>query len=227
MTTTKAQADDAYERSEDQRALVMVVEHAEATFDDEIWREDYLSRVRAAVSRVRARLLTVSVAAPASPLAGQLTTDGGGGAREPTKLCDVPERCHACGSAMMAELGTRWTPLRFVDLDAARLQCGECAAIIEVTEDAWFRVMDERAKIKAGDTVKSPVIPEKKGRTRGAGKVDGCLLFVVAAILAITLTVAYSGGRILEQDAADCRRLKLVPVRGYDGRVACVQGAVR
>lgn len=163
-------ADKAYQRAEDQRALVHVLMMAETNIEADAYTSE-------ACNRVRANFLTVSEPPRVTGLAGQLSIDGtseGDTGERAVKLMDVPTYCPGCNQNMLIVHGGSWTPLKPRDDDEVtfgpdRLQCGNCGKVVEVTEEAWLRVVDMRAHLRAADTVKSPVIPEKAGRTRGAG----------------------------------------------------------
>lgn len=150
MPTKKELADRAFEKQEDQRALAIVCLAAEG-----MERTEERARVTEAVARVRERFLTVTpIAKPEPSVPGQLNL-----------LDGSIETCPSCGAPRW-----QWVALALDFGVVPKLQCGNCAASFEVTFTQYNAIVAERRQQhKHTDTVKSPVIPEKVTRTRGAG----------------------------------------------------------
>jgi ribosomal protein S27E len=175
MATKKKDADAAYLRGEAQRALVKVLEAAEAMAHGEYGWTD--TSTVAAIDVVRSTFLTVTAPAKSKELPGQLGIDGTivGAAEKIGKssfsefMLEI-ETCPACGKHMLDGNGGSWTPLRpHPEADHA-LQCGFCGKTVLASTAQWTQVVELRRRAHAHtDTVKSPVIPEKKSRARGAG----------------------------------------------------------
>jgi hypothetical protein len=175
MATKKKDADAAYLRGEAQRALVKVLEAAEAMAHGEYGWTD--TSTVAAIDVVRSTFLTVTAPAKSKELPGQLGIDGTiVGASEKigkssfSALLVEIERCPECKREMLDGNGGSWTPLLPIPGRPDALQCGHCGFLVAVTESHLKQVVELRRRAHAHtDTVKSPVIPEKKSRSRGAG----------------------------------------------------------
>jgi ribosomal protein S27E len=171
MASKKKDADAAYLRDEAQRALVMVLDAAALAYD--VLDPD----LEAAMALVRSMFLTVTAPTKSKELPGQLGIDGSivGAAEKIGKssfsefMLEI-ETCPACGKHMLDGNGGSWTPLRpHPEADHA-LQCGFCGKTVLASTAQWQQVIELRRRAHAHtDTVKSPVIPEKKSRSRGAG----------------------------------------------------------
>jgi hypothetical protein len=158
--TKKQQADAAFERTEDKRALALllrVARRAMHDIEDDDDQYHYHQEIEQAVQRVEVRFDLVNDDAPVAPepsLPGQMNL-----------LDGSIETCPKCGKA-----DTLGTMIRLSGHTGYWLQCGQCAHVVEVTATEYGRVAARRREQHGHtDTFKSPVIPEKQGRTRGAG----------------------------------------------------------
>jgi ribosomal protein S27AE len=151
MATKQQQADAAYERAEDQRALVLVLEAAGLAYDD---RDPDLE---AAIERVRVRFNLVNTAPtkPEPSVAGQINL-----------LDGSIETCPKCGAP-----GSKWAACRNdADQEVPKLQCGECGTVVNVTWRQYEGIVAQRRRDhQHTDTVRSAVKPERESRSRGAG----------------------------------------------------------
>jgi hypothetical protein len=179
----KAQADAAYERQEDQRALVKVLAAAEEFalgFDVvlSLGGADRALAIVEAVARVKAAFLRVEapVAKPEpGTLPGQLAIDGAVAGAPPIRelgnpmaeVFDVPKQCPRCGENMLLTWGGHWTPMRVFD-DKFALQCGLCGACVEATEHQYEAVVAERQRT-IGESDKRVERHLHQKRVRGAG----------------------------------------------------------
>jgi hypothetical protein len=174
MPSKRQQADAAYERAEDQRALALVVHLAEtmALVADATPRAEY----EAAIARVRSRLLSVGPIVPVTHdvLPGQLDIEGRV-AGEPARnlgapmaeAFDVPKQCPGCGENMLLVWGGSWTPLHG---SPYTLQCGFCAHLHHCTQAAYEAVQAERRRT-IGESDRKPAKAAVTGRAdakRGA-----------------------------------------------------------
>lgn len=76
---------------------------------------------------------------------------------------DIPDTCPECGRAMTLAHG--WTLLRVV----CAVQCGFCAKVVHVSQNAYLDLKAQLARWKAAVDVKPPKEPKRGKRTRGAG----------------------------------------------------------
>lgn len=171
-------SDAAFEREEDQRALVKVLAVASEAEQQYGGNDPELC---AAIERVKRAFLKISPSArPSSAeLPGQIAIDGSVAGAPPRDLgapmaevFDVPKQCEACGENMLLVWGGSWTPLAHLHPDAPYvLQCGHCAHTIMVSERAYEAVQAERKRTVGASDVKNAVKPGREGmrRTRGAG----------------------------------------------------------
>lgn len=185
--TKRKDADAAYERQEDQRALAKVLaaatdfsvemkEWAGAVEIDELDRA--IDRVRTNMLKIEPTFLGLPVRVAESAIPGQITIEGAvvGEPRElgapMAEVFDVPKQCPACGENMLLVWGGSWTPMTNVtrsDGSGERaLQCSFCAHIEWVPAAAYEAVLAERrSTVGASDKRPVKIIPPK--RTRGAG----------------------------------------------------------
>jgi hypothetical protein len=176
----RKEADAAYERVEDQRALALIVSIAEVRahdLEDDDDQYQYRCEIEAAIARVKANILkiTTPAATPTRELPGQLAIDGSV-AGEPVRelgapmaeAFDVPKQCPACGDNMLLVWGGSWNPMMRGPGAAPMLQCGHCAHVVEVSEAAYEAVLAERRRT-VGATDKTPHRVARPKRERGAG----------------------------------------------------------
>ncbi len=176
MPTKRQLADAAYERQEDQRALVVVLAAAmnvAHNLEDDDDRYDYRRELELAIERVKASVLRVApvVKPDADTLPGQINIEGGvENVRQlgaPMAVAfEVPATCWKCERKMLDEQGTGWTPVR-TPL-GYQLQCGQCGASIEVREWTYDAVLAERRAAIGESDVKVSRIIAKAKRERGA-----------------------------------------------------------
>lgn len=160
MTTKREQADAAYARQEDERALRLVADAAEMWLgapwpgdpqeDDRPLRDE----LAVAIERVRVRYAVVNMSAePERSVPGQINL-----------LSGEIETCPKCGAP------DPWAAMLPIPGRADRLQCRLCSHIVQVTQQVYEAVIARRRQQHSHtDTVKSPVVPEKIAKTRGAG----------------------------------------------------------
>ena len=175
----RKEADAAYQRQEDQRALTLVL--AAAT-DFSIEMKEWAGAVEIdaldkAIDRVKASFLKVEVPKPEPAIPGQLAIDGSvaGGPVAPVRelgapmaaAYDVPPLCPKCGSAMLTQWGGSWTPL-VAGGPGYALQCGHCAHVIPVSERQYEAVVAERKRTIGASDRPAKIIARER-RTRGAG----------------------------------------------------------
>lgn len=154
-------SDAAYEREMAQRALVLVLAAAEmwrgAPWPGDPQEDDRPERdeLNDAIERVRASFLKITGTPKPTEriLPGQINLFDGS-----------IETCPKCGKY------DPWAALARGEGDPAFLQCGNCAHVLRVSERTYDGIVACRRREHGHtDTVKSPVIPEKMGRSRGAG----------------------------------------------------------
>ena len=161
MPTKRELADRAYETQEDQRALAIVLQCADhyigGAFND---RERLLFEIGVAskaIERVRARLvITPPAPKPEPSVPGQINL-----------LDGSVESCPKCGAGRW-----QWAALMLAGElgEEPKLQCGNCALVVVTTWTQYNAIVAERRRQHSHmDTVKSPVVPERVKRTRGAG----------------------------------------------------------
>lgn len=171
MPSKRQQADAAYERAEDQRALAIVIA---AALGEE--RSEERARIYECVERVKRAFLTVTPPAKPEPgtLPGQLDIEGRV-AGEPARnlgapmaeAFDVPKQCPGCGENMLLVWGGSWTPLHG---SPYTLQCGFCAHLHHCTQAAYEAVQAERRRT-IGESDRKPAKAAVTGRAdakRGA-----------------------------------------------------------
>lgn len=185
MPSKKAQADAAFERQEDQRALAKVIAAA-YDFEQQYGGND--PELIAAIERAKRAFLSIT-GGPIVPrahdvLPGQLAIDGtvaGEPIREMgnemgnpmAEAFDVPKQCPCCCDNMLLVWGGSWTPLRTLD-DEYQLQCGSCGHRLTANERQYDAVVAERKRTVGASDKKSAPKPGREGmggsrRTRGAG----------------------------------------------------------
>jgi hypothetical protein len=157
----KAQADAAYERQEDQRALVKILAAAEEYalgFDVvlSLGGADRALEIVEAIARVKAAFLRVEapVAKPEPSVAGQINIDG------------TIESCPQCG---VPEVSWSILPLDGTTIDEqARVQCGMCACIFPISFTQYNAIVAERRRT-IGESDKRVERHLHQKRVRGAG----------------------------------------------------------
>lgn len=179
----RKEADAAYERQEDQRALVIVLAAA-SEHEQQYGGND--PRLVEAIERVKRAFLKIEPALPPKPepgqLPGQLAIDGSvvGDSMDDAwgrddfgapmaSAFDVPEFCPKCDAEMLTTWGGHWTPMHRVSGEGEpfALQCGHCGHVVVVSERQHEAVVAER-KRTIGASDKAPP-PKKAPRVRGAG----------------------------------------------------------
>lgn len=152
MPTKRQQADQAYERQEDQRALAQVLESAERDARGEygFTNRDLL----AAVERVKANLLKVApkTEKPEPSVVGQMNLIDGS-----------LESCPECGAPEW-----QWAPMMLDFGEEPKLQCGNCAAAFVVTFAQYNAVVAER-KRTIGTSDEAMKRATRQPKVRGAG----------------------------------------------------------
>lgn len=169
MPRRNKKADEAYERIEDQRALVAVLDaaHLYSINLDDIENGQWIAEIDAAIARVMRAFVRISTADAQASL--HVPPDAFDPPRDlGTPMADafeVPARCPKCDAEVNTVRGGRWSPLHG---SPYTVQCDACGHQVQVSQQQYEAVQAER-RAAFGDSDRSLKRSHREPRTRGAG----------------------------------------------------------